>query len=296
MTEGAAEQKTFVLVHGAFHGAWCWKDVARRLRALGHEVYTPTLTGLGERSHLMSFRPSLDTFIEDVAQVLRYEELERVILVGHSFSGTVVSGVADRMPERLRHLVYLDATVLVSGETHGGTMPPGLLEEYITRAMEQGNGVQVPPNPPSRYGITDPVQAAKIAAKRTPQPLSVYYDELTLRNPLGNALPATYIACSEPYNPYTASSRDRVKTIADWNYLEIPTQHNAMMLMPRELAEMLAAIGLSSSAGPGYGAASLMVRRNPWHESVFCHQSRAACIRQGARGGAFATRHQPSTL
>ena len=89
------ERKTYVLVHGAYHGAWCWKDVAAPLRALGHTVYTPTLTGLGERSHLLSFMPTGDTFIEDVAQVIRYEDLKGVILVGHSFAGSVVSGLAD---------------------------------------------------------------------------------------------------------------------------------------------------------------------------------------------------------
>ena len=100
-------RKTFVLVHGGFHGGWCWSQVANLLRARGHAVYTPT--GCGERSHLLSRSITLDTFVDDIANVLQWEDLHRVVLVGHSFGGIAITGVADRMPERLRQLVYLDA-------------------------------------------------------------------------------------------------------------------------------------------------------------------------------------------
>jgi pimeloyl-ACP methyl ester carboxylesterase len=235
--------KTYVLVHGAFHGAWCWKDVAAGLRALGHLVYTPTLTGLGERSHLLAAKPTVNTFIEDVMQVLRYEELDQVILVGHSFAGSVVSGVADRMGERLRHLVYLDAMVLGAGESPLDMAPPDLIERYRQRAMETSGGITVPPNDPSYYGITDPQQAEWLKSKLTPHPFQTYLDKLELKNPIGNGVPATYIACSKPFFATTVTSRDRVKSLPGWSYLEIPTAHNAMTLLPRELTEMLAAIG-----------------------------------------------------
>jgi pimeloyl-ACP methyl ester carboxylesterase len=109
-TAGPAPRKpgTYVLVHGAYHGAWCWKDVAAMLRAQGHTVYTPTQTGLGERSHLIGFHPTLDTFIEDVTRVIEMEELNDIVLVGHSFAGSTISGVADRLPGRIRRLVYLE--------------------------------------------------------------------------------------------------------------------------------------------------------------------------------------------
>ncbi len=141
--------KTYVLVHGAFDGGWCWTGVARRLRALGHTVYTPTLTGLGERSHVMAARPTIDTFIEDVAQVLHFEDLTEVLLVGHSFAGSVISGVADRMPERLQHLVYLDAAVALPGQALTDIGPPGLVDGYRARARAAGgDGASIPPPAP----------------------------------------------------------------------------------------------------------------------------------------------------
>jgi len=103
---------TFVLVHGAWHGSWCWKRVRRALQARGHEVFTPTLTGVGERSHLLSRHVNLDTHIGDVVNLIRWEELSDVVLCGHSYGGCVVSGVADRVPNPIGALVYLDAFLL----------------------------------------------------------------------------------------------------------------------------------------------------------------------------------------
>ena len=121
------DAKTFVLVHGAWHGGWCWRDVARSLRAAGHTVFTPTQTGLGERRHLLSDAVGLDVFALDVANVLEAEELTDVILVGHSFGGITITAVADRLPERLRHLVYLDAAVVHSGESDFAEYPADLV-------------------------------------------------------------------------------------------------------------------------------------------------------------------------
>src|SRR3712207_5745958 len=115
MVEGKA-MTTYVLVHGAWHGGWCWKKVVPLLRTAGHEVYTPTLTGLGERAHLLSPTITLDTHILDVVNVLEYEELLDVVLVGHSYAGAVISGVADRAPTQVAQLVYLDAFVPRDGE------------------------------------------------------------------------------------------------------------------------------------------------------------------------------------
>lgn len=235
--------KTYVLVHGAFHGGWCWKDVANRLRTRGHIVYVPTLTGLGERSHLLTPETDLNTWITDLSQLFKYEELRDVILVGHSFAGSMVSAMADRIPEKLRHLVYLDAMVLQSGQSPIDTAPPGTIERYTARAIETSGGLTVPPNPPAHYGITDPVQAEWQARMMTPHPLTTYRDKLMLENPLCNGVPATYIACSEPHFATTSTSRDFVRGREGWTYLEIPTHHNAMALMPKETADMLDAIG-----------------------------------------------------
>ncbi|MEM5316467.1 alpha/beta hydrolase [Paraburkholderia sp. JHI869] len=230
--------QTYVLVHGGYHGAWCWKTVANRLRASGHTVYTPTLTGLGERSHLLHANPSLETFIQDVAQVLHYEELSDVILVGHSFAGSVVSALADRVPERLRHLVYLDAQLLQSGQAPADTAPPEAIEVYKQRAMATG-GVSIPPGPPENFGISDPQMIEWVKKLLTPHPYRTYFDKLSLEHPLGNGKPVTYIACTKPYFANIASSREYAKAQDGWRYLEIATGHDAMLTEPEELTRML---------------------------------------------------------
>src|SRR5215831_5722049 len=135
---------TFVLVHGAWHGGWCWKKVTPLLRAAGHEVYTPTLTGLGERVHLASPKVDLTTHIQDVVNVLDYEDLHEVVLVGHSYGGVVIAGVADRVPSRVGHLVYLDAGVPHNGEGYLDLLPNlrALIEED---SRLNGDGWRVPP-------------------------------------------------------------------------------------------------------------------------------------------------------
>jgi len=235
------EGKTYVLVAGACHGGWCWKDVAGRLRAQGHAVYTPTQTGVGERSHQLSMRPTLETFIEDVTQVLRYEDLGEVILVGHSFGGSTVSAIADRMPERLRHLVYLDALLLESGERalHGSSAEA--MESWKQRTQSSG-GLGMDPAEPALYGITDPQQAAWLKSKLTPHPFQTFLDPLVLQHPLGNGVPATYIYATEPLFGPTAASRGIAQRQPGWRMIGMPTGHNIMMLMPAELAELLAAI------------------------------------------------------
>ena len=233
---------TYVLVHGAYHGAWCWKKVAARLRALGHLVYTPTLTGLGERSHLMACDPSLGLFIEDVAQVIRFEDVDDVVLVGHSFAGGVISGVADQMPDRLRHLVYLDAQVLLAGESAAGRAPADLIDRYRQNVRESSGFPVVPPGDPASFDITDPTLAAWVQSRLTPHPYRTYFDTLELAHPLNNGVPATYIACTQPLRPRIATSRQRARELG-WSYLEIATGHDAMLSMPAELTRMLAEFG-----------------------------------------------------
>jgi pimeloyl-ACP methyl ester carboxylesterase len=235
--------KTYVLVHGAYHGAWCWKAVATSLRAAGHIVYTPTQTGLGERSHLIGFRPTLDTFIEDVTRVIEMEELQDVILVGHSFAGSTVSGVADRMPNRLRRLVYLDALILQSGQAPFDGLPIDVIERYRRQAQETSNGLSVPPPKPEYFGIVDAAQIAWVAKQLTPHPFPTYLSKLTLRNPVGNGLPTTYIACNSPFFGSTAKSREFVATMKTWDYREFPSGHDAMLIKPAELSRMLLTVG-----------------------------------------------------
>lgn len=232
------QSKTFVLIHGAFHGGWCWQEVAELLRKNGHRVFTPTLTGLGERSHLMSASIGWDTFITDITQVLKFEELSDVILVGHSFSGGTITGVADRMPEALSHLVYFDAMVLQNGQAPFDTAPKGLVEGYRVKAESSG-GISLPPNPPHYFGITKPDQVAKLMRLLTPHPFNTYFDSLVLENPVGNGLPTTYVACTEPLIPATATSRDYAQARKDWQYVEIDEPHSAMITAPEKVAALL---------------------------------------------------------
>lgn len=230
--------RTFVLVHGAWHGGWCWREVDGLLSARGHRVFTPTQTGLGERAHLMSRSITLDTFIEDIAQVLRFERLEDVVLVGHSFGGHAVSGVADRMPERLRHLVYLDSMVLESGQSPFDTLPPDVVAGRIKAAEETSGGLSLPPSSLKGLGIFRPEDAAKVEGRLTPHPASTYSAKLELRNPLGNGLPRTYIACSDPIYSPLEGSRALVRRLG-WPMVELATGHDAMITAPEATANLL---------------------------------------------------------
>jgi pimeloyl-ACP methyl ester carboxylesterase len=128
--------QTFVLVHGAWHGGWCWSRVADRLRSAGHLVFTPTQTGLGDRKHLLSKDITLDTFTKDIANLIEAEELSNIVLVGHSFGGLAISGVADAMPDRIRHLVYLDSLIVEGGKKPFDILPPDVVAARLKAAEE----------------------------------------------------------------------------------------------------------------------------------------------------------------
>ena len=227
---------TFVLVHGATGGGWHWKSVARMLRAAGHDVYTPTLTGLGERTHLASPAVDLQMHIQDIVAVLRYEDLLNVILVGHSYAGLVITGVAEQEPERLAHLVYLDALVLQNGETFmdlarlANPEVPKRIEELV---RSQGDGWRQPITYNDYY---------KYDWRDTPQPFKTMTQPLQITNPAATALPHTFIHCTEKgpvqtFDPMAVSAA-RAQA-AGWQYRELPTTHMAMWTLPRELTDLL---------------------------------------------------------
>jgi pimeloyl-ACP methyl ester carboxylesterase len=230
--------RTFVLVHGAWHGGWCWGRVRPLLEDRGHRVVTPTQTGLGERAHLLSPAIDLSLFAEDITRVLVTEQLEDVVLVGHSFGGNAITGVADRMPERLRHLIYLDAIVIRSGETPMSRVPTEVAAARIKASEEFDGGLSMPVPPPEAFGVTRPDDVAWIGDRLVPHPLKTFMSALALNNPIGNGVPATYIACTEPWYAPLASSRERVRDMG-WPVREIATGHDAMVTAPSELADML---------------------------------------------------------
>lgn len=228
----------FVLVHGAWHGGWCWVKVRQRLRREGFRVFTPTQTGLGQRCHLLSDAVDLNVFVEDVANVIRFEQLENVVLVGHSFGGTSISGVANLLPERISKLVYLDALIIKSGETPLSRAPANVIAERIKAADAFSGGLSLPPPSPEAFGVTDPEQAAWLTRRLTPHPMRTYRSTLDLPPDIVNGLPATYAICTDPIYGATASSRERARELG-WAMAEIATGHDAMVTAPDLTAELL---------------------------------------------------------
>ena len=230
--------KTFVLMHGAWHGGWCWNQVADLLRKRGHKVTTPTQTGLGERKHLISADLTLQTFIDDLVNHVVAEDLWRVTLVGHSFGGNAVSGAAEAIPDRIDQLIYLDSTILMSGDRLVDLMPEGEVLRRINAAAAEGNDIGVPPPDVSVFGVTDPDMAADLQPRLTPHPISTMFSPLPIKGLPGNGLPSRYIACTDPQ--YHAP--ERIRGWADqmgWPVDEIATGHDAMVIDPAGLVEVL---------------------------------------------------------
>lgn len=236
---------TFVLVHGAGTGGWLWRRVRSLLARAGHEVFTPTLTGVGERAHLARRDVGLGTHIDDVVGVLDYEELRDVILVGFSYAGMIIPAVADRLPGRVRRLVYLDAVVTESGRSMLDVMPPEVREAW-QRHVLAGDGWRVPPTPSTRLGHIDPdgldeAEIRRLLARRTPQPLACFSEPLTITR-AGPLPPTTFIHCTdkEPGDPLAAQAA--ALRARGWPVRELPTGHFCMLTMPGATASLLAEI------------------------------------------------------
>lgn len=230
---------TYVLVHGGGHGGWCYQPVARLLRAKGCEVYAPTLTGLGERSHLLSAEIDLDTHITDVVNVLHYEDLHDVILVGHSYGGMVITGVADRAAARVGHLVYLDAATPQSGQSLLDLAAPLLNAARQHARIENGVELVLDPgtDPLGFYGVTDPEQIEWMKSRLTPHPWKSFEQKLRLDNPQALArIPQSHIVCTS-----TLSGRnvEALRTQAEGRLWDIDTGHDLMITEPQQVAELL---------------------------------------------------------
>ena len=232
--------RTFVLVHGAFHGGWCWRAVAQSLRDAGQTVFTPTLTGLGERRHLISAELTVDVFAADIINLIEIEDLSDVVLVGHSFGGIVISGVADRMPERLQQLIYLDAVTPLAGKSLFEMMPEAERRARLAALARVPDGsVRVPPPPAASFGIVDTARAAWVAARLTPHPTGGYTSPVTLTHSIGNGVPVAYIRCTDPVFPINDPCAAFARAQPGWQYREIATGHDAMISAPGETAAML---------------------------------------------------------
>jgi pimeloyl-ACP methyl ester carboxylesterase len=231
---------TYVLVHGGAHGGWCYQRVARILRSAGHEVYTPTLTGLGERSHLVGPGVDLDLHITDVVAVLRYEDLRDVILVGHSYGGMVITGVADRASDRIGRLVYLDAANPVNGQSLVDVSGP--IIEAVRPYGEVVDGVELVllPSPDAAllYGVTDTDDVAWMADRLTGHPWRCFEQPLRLTHEEQLwAIPAYHIVCTS-----TLATRDPElmgDALAAGRLWDIDTGHDLMITEPQAVADAL---------------------------------------------------------
>lgn len=231
---------TFVLVHGAWHGSWCWNRVRRALQAQGHEVFTPTLTGLAERSHLLSPDIDLQTHIEDVVSLIRYEDLSDVVLCGHSYAGIVVSGVADRLADRIAALVYLDAFVLADGQSLHDALPPDHRQGQMEAAAAVGEGWRVPPIPALVFNV-NAEDAAWVDSQCTPQPLACFQQPLRLRGGPSRARVNHFIYAADwDQTPFTGFY-EQAKT-RGWTTSEIACGHDVMLDRPEALVAELTAV------------------------------------------------------
>ena len=241
--------QTFVLVHGAWHGGWCWRDVAARLRARGALVHTPTLTGLGARKHLRAAYQGLQTFIADIASVIETEELRDIVLVGHSFGGMVITGVADRMPERIKRLVYLDAFAPDDGESVVTCAPGGSAESMArlrsSLEAQAKDGEWIAPPPAELVGLQLATAELREWDLRnvTEHPLSSFVEPLPLVNGRPQ-IPSTYIVCDNPPMPGTPFVALHQEVVAgrygsQWVARRIDTGHMAMVTALDETVALL---------------------------------------------------------
>lgn len=235
----SGKPKTFVLVHGAWYGGWCWDAVAQALRAQGHWVSTPTCPGLGEQAHLLSKDISLTTFITSITNHIRYENLKDVVLVGSGFAGVVISGVADKIPHLLKNLVFVDAMVLENGLSVFEAQPAAITRKRMEQAEREGKGIAIPAPPASSYGPMDKQTMAWLSERLTPQPLGTYQEKLVLTHPLGNGLPRIYLDCTaSPFAPLVEVKKG-LKRQGGWKWIEINTHHDPMITEPQLLADCL---------------------------------------------------------
>ena len=213
--------------------------MARILRAAGHEVFTPTLTGLGEREHLMSADIGLDTHIKDVLGVLEYEDLRDVVLVGHSYGGMVTAGVAEKAATRNAHLVYLDAFMPEDGKSLADYQPPEILEMFHETTRKKGEGYKLPSFPAEVFGVTNEEDLAWVRPKLNSHPLKTKLDAVRLTNPKAAQISRTYIYCNNPAVGPFGQFADRVRKDKTWQYRELATGHDAMITEPELLANLL---------------------------------------------------------
>ena len=228
---------TFIVAHGAWSAGWTWKKMRPLMRAAGHELFTPSYTGIGERSHLAHRGIDLNAHIDDILNVLRFEDLTDVVLIGHSYGGMVATGVADRAPERIRHLVYLDAFAPRNGEAAMSLQPEAVRLRMADAVRTSGDGWRVPPNP--MPPDTSEADVAWAMPKRVMQPVKTFQQPIELTGAV-EKLPRSYIYCtrSGPGDVFRQFAQ-RAKTEPGWRYVEMDASHNPHITCPESLMAVL---------------------------------------------------------
>ena len=229
---------TYVLVHGAWHGSWCWKRVRAALQSAGHNVFTPTLTGLGERSHLNSAAVDLSTHIPDIVNLIKWEELSDVVLCGHSYAGAVIAGVADQIADRIRAMIFLDAFVLENGESFMDIVPSEVAQVLRDQAKATGEGWKVNPIPARILGVREPRDVAWVDAQCTPQAIATFEARIKLTGSLVHIQDITYMFPTECHSNLLVS-HERAKA-KGWKIRTVDNSgHEIMIDHPKELAKFL---------------------------------------------------------
>ncbi|HET6503512.1 MAG TPA: alpha/beta hydrolase family protein [Amycolatopsis sp.] len=227
---------TFLLVHGAWHGGWCWSRVAPHLRAAGHEVLTPTLTGLSDRAHLLSPQVGLDTHTEDIVRLLDVCATDDIVLVGHSYAGQIVTAAADRRPSRIKQRVYLDAFVGSDGDAAVRLLPEQVAHHWRESAEGPGFGWLVPVRSLAVLGVSEQDDLDWLTPRLTPHPWRTYTDPLAITGAV-HGVPAAFIECVDWMRVFRAQA-DRARE-RGWPVRELATGHEAMVTAPEALAKAL---------------------------------------------------------
>jgi pimeloyl-ACP methyl ester carboxylesterase len=235
-SRSSSTPRTFVLVHGASQGGWCWRRVSDRLERRGHKVFTPTLTGMGERSHLMSASVNLDMHITDVVNVIQWESLDDIVLVGHSYGGWVVSGVAEQALPAIASIVFLDAFMPENGQRGLDLNSPRSKAE-IAEALKNGE-VSRPAPPASTWNVNER-DRAWVDAKQTAQPIGVSLQPIRLTGARERVAKKIYIRATGYPNPNFDRFYAKTKADPSWRTYEVPCGHDVMVDLPERLTQIL---------------------------------------------------------
>jgi len=228
--------KTFVLVHGAWHGGWAWRRVADRLEQRGHKVFAPTLTGVGERAHLMSRDIKLATHITDIVNVFKYERLSDVVLCGHSYGGFVISGVAEQVQSAISSIVFLDAFFPENGQSVADNTRPEV-QAAVSAAVQRGE-LGIPSRAAAAFGVNEK-DRAWVDALIGPQPIATFTDKIALSGARERIAKKTYIRAKGYDNPAFDVALAKLKSNSAWRTYEVPSGHDVMVDMPDRLVEIL---------------------------------------------------------